>query len=167
LKRIGVFSSGFIIAIIPIIYIYALSPDKFIFGNLNYARLNTLYRVDVPAYGPMTIAQKFEYLFSSVISQPGNLLVTIAFLYFGVVVGLYILMQRGREKYHTFLLLIHFPFILIGSFLPTPSWYQYYYALVPFALLSISMITYLMKETGESGMVLRIINNLLLAIKLI
>ena len=152
LKSIGVFFSGFILAMLPIIYMFSISPEKFIFGNLGYARLNTLYRFDVPAYGPMSLPQKVDYLFSNIVSQPGNMLVTIAFLYFGVVVGVYHLMQKDQERYQTILHFIYFPFLLVGVFLPTPSWYQYFYTLVPFALLFASSgLSYLMKISGESS----------------
>ncbi len=39
----------------------------------------------------------------------------------------------------------------MGSFLPTPTWYQYFYAPLPFALLAIALgLTYLTQETSQA-----------------
>jgi 4-amino-4-deoxy-L-arabinose transferase-like glycosyltransferase len=68
------FSMGFLVALIPLLTLFLASPGRFLFGNLGYARLNTLFRIDFPAaFGPMTLPDKLEYVWTYVI-QPANLL---------------------------------------------------------------------------------------------
>jgi hypothetical protein len=41
--------------------------------------------------------------------------------------------------------------VAVGSFLPTPTWYQYFYAPLPFALLAIALgLSYLTQETSQA-----------------
>jgi hypothetical protein len=41
-------TAGFLVGMLPAILLFTASPDKFIFGNLDYARLNTLFQ-QIPA----------------------------------------------------------------------------------------------------------------------
>jgi 4-amino-4-deoxy-L-arabinose transferase-like glycosyltransferase len=132
------FCLGTFVAIIPVLIFLLASPARFIFGNLEYPRLNALYRTDFPSvFGAMTLPEKFDYVWKSVIAQPANLLLLLAFL---TVVTILIHRHRVGQapRFVTSLILLIPPFLVIGSFLPTPSWYQYYYAPVPFMVMVIA-----------------------------
>lgn len=143
------FLAGFVLILLPLLFFFAISPQQFIFGNWIYPGLNTLYRQIDPAYGPMDLPGKFNYLAVSVIAQPANLILLVAWLFFGVLSVFRLL--RTRDVRSLLLFLLPF-FVAIGSFLPTPSWYQYFYAPVPFMLLAISYgLSKLIKQDGSGA----------------
>ena len=65
-----IFLAGFILALLPLLWLYISAPQQFIFGNFGYAQLNAQYRLDVPVtyegnipiFGAQTMAEKFGYL---------------------------------------------------------------------------------------------------------
>jgi hypothetical protein len=141
------FLAGFIVALLPLLWIFLAAPQQFIFGNLGYAQLNATYRVmipvaydgNLPIYGPMSLGEKLGFLWNEVIGQPVNLLLFACLVFFGWSV---LAMHLGRKDEHSFqdmLVLAAAPLAAIGSFLPTPAWYQYFYAPLPFALLAIAL----------------------------
>jgi len=138
LKLVVIFSAGVLIALLPSLLLFGLAPGRFIFGNLGYAGLNTLYRQDVQAYGPMTAFEKLSYLWNEVISQPVNLLLFVLLIFLGCTPALFDLWHKKGEAFEIIFMLLLVPFITLGSLLPTPSWYHYFYAPVPFAILVIA-----------------------------
>jgi len=143
------FCVGFLIASIPMFALMLASPEGFIFGNLGYPRLNTLYRLDFPAaYAPMRLTDKVGYLWNSVISQPPNLLLGLSFLLGASILG-YQLRRGHAPRFEIALALLIPPFLGIGSFLPTPSWYQYFNAPVVFGLIAVAFgLAYLARLGG-------------------
>jgi 4-amino-4-deoxy-L-arabinose transferase-like glycosyltransferase len=146
--RLGLFFLvGFLLALLPLLYIVFSAPQQFIFGNFGYARLNAQYRLDVPVtydgnipiFGAQTLAEKFGYLWEQVITQPVNILLFISLIFFGWSVLAGHLRRKENLAYRNILVLAAIPFVAIGSFLPTPTWYQYFYAPLPFALLAIAL----------------------------
>jgi len=131
---------GVLLALVPSLLLWALAPRPFLFGNLDYARYNTLYRREVGfAAGDvsaiaMTFAGKLSYLARYVISAPGNLLLLFSFLFFALTMNIPNRWQ-GPCRQELILLWLLVPFLLAGSFAPTPAFFQYFYAPVPFLLL--------------------------------
>jgi 4-amino-4-deoxy-L-arabinose transferase-like glycosyltransferase len=144
------FCLGTVVALIPVLIFLLASPARFFFGNLDYPRLNTLYRIDFPSvFGPMTLPEKLGYVWTSVIAQPANLLLFLAFLT-AVSILMYRLRRRRAPRFDVALVLLIPPFMGIGSFLPTPSWYQYYYAPVPFLVMAIAFGLAYLTRWGRS-----------------
>ena len=136
------FGLGVVMGLLPALVLLALDPQAFLFGNLGYARYNTIYRQemgfvegDVSAIA-MTFAGKLKYLARYVISAPGNLLLLLSWVFLALTMNAASLFRR-RGPYHLALSLIVLlvPFLLAGSFAPTPVFFQYFYALVPFLIL--------------------------------
>ncbi len=67
------FSTGLLLSLLPTITFFAFAPEQFVFGNLHYARLNTLYRSQGGYVTAMSPIQKLAY-FKEVIAEPANLL---------------------------------------------------------------------------------------------
>jgi hypothetical protein len=129
------------------LWLFTLAPGQFIFGNFEYAWINAEYRLGVPVayngsmpvFGPQTLAEKLGFLWQQVILQPVNLLLFTSLLFFG---GLALLPHLHRSEEfgcRNMLIFSALPFVAIGSFLPTPAWYQYFYAPLPLALLVIAL----------------------------
>ena len=149
------FGVGFLIAMLPSTFLFLSAPREFIFGNVQYAWLNTLYRQASEFEGPMTLSGKLLFLSERVLDQPGTIaLLTMVILFgiFGAAVHLRrpgsatgsiisLLNSRGTETsprglFYAFIYSLPVA-LLIGSFLPTPSWYQYFYAPLPFIVLGV------------------------------
>lgn len=129
------FSFGVFMAILPVLLLFMLAPEQFLFGNLGYAKLNTLYRQEIGYTKAMTASGKLTYLFRKVVCKPGNLKIFLPFIFF--ILSTNILKSRAKASnyFEIIFILILFPFLLLGSFAPTPSFYQYFYAPIPFLMI--------------------------------
>ncbi len=134
---------GAAVALLPALVLFVLAPEQFLFGNLEYARYNTLYRREM-GFHPgdvsdvaMSLGGKFQYLARYVVSAPGNLLLFLAFLFFPLALNLGRLRRTPPYWFEISLSLALFPFLLLGALAPTPAFFQYFYALVPFLLLGV------------------------------
>jgi hypothetical protein len=151
----GAFLLGAAAANAPAWYLLFAHTRDLLFGNLGYARLNTLYRVRT-GYGiAMTFGGKLVQL-KNVFGLAGNLLVLLAAL---VGVGLLALeraRRRRRMRFEVVFLLLVVPFVIAGAMAPTPTWRQYYFAVMPFlALLALYAISDLRARAArEAGAVL-------------
>lgn len=132
LLRLLAFGAGVAIGLLPVVYTVAQAPAAFIFGNVEYVRLNTAFRVTEGYATAMTLPGKMARL-AGVMVLPGNLLVLVAYLAFG-------LPRAGHwRSWPTHLrpvVLVMLPFLLAGALVPTPAWPQYFYVLMPFLWLA-------------------------------
>jgi hypothetical protein len=157
--RLGLlFGAGFGLALLPLIWFLISSPQQFIFGNFSYAQLNSAYRMDIPVaydgtipiYGSRSLADKLGFLWNDVIMQPVSLLLGVCLVFFGWSVLVTHLFRKDVQTFRNILVLTAIPLVAVGSFLPTPTWYQYFYAPVPFALLAITVgFAYLTQGHGQ------------------
>ncbi len=150
IELISFFCLGLILALLPAIFIFMASPEKFIFGNFGYAKLNTLYRQEIGHAEAMTLLGKLIYIKTKIISNPCNSLVVGTFLTF-VIASVVKKKLKIREILEIIFIVTLFPFLLIGSLAITPAWYQYFYAPIPFLILGImyGMKTFLADNKGK------------------
>jgi 4-amino-4-deoxy-L-arabinose transferase-like glycosyltransferase len=131
----GWFLLGVSAAAIPTIYTAAQAPAAFYFGNVEYARLNTLFRKATGYRTAMTLTGKLITLTVDwLLMRPGNLFPVLVFAICSLPHSLRPRIWRTHPV-HPFLLLILLS-LFIGALGPTPSWSQYYFALFPFLVIS-------------------------------
>jgi 4-amino-4-deoxy-L-arabinose transferase-like glycosyltransferase len=120
------------LALAPAWALWAASPERFLFGNLGYARVNTLYYASYTS--AMTVPGKLWHFGQTFLSDPGNALLLAGFLF---AVGSWA--RRGRPAYRGRMpLLVGLTLALLaGAWGPTPTQYQYYYMLLPFLALAV------------------------------
>ncbi|HEY44591.1 MAG TPA: hypothetical protein G4O11_11480 [Anaerolineae bacterium] len=136
LKQIILLGTGSVLGLLPSIAIFAIDPMSFIFGNYSYQTLNTSYYVLIQIGQIMVPLGKVAYFGHSVLSDPGNGLLFIGLV---LIVPLTILViKRNRESRQSlnFLCFMAF-FLFISAFGPTPTHYQYFYASIPFVVLTV------------------------------
>ncbi len=139
LRWIGWFAFGLLLGVAPTLYAFAQAPRAFIFGNLEYAQLNTLYREANDYAKGMTASSKFHFIvFNLLLSQPGNLLLVAAYLGLGLPrwhrrAVVQSLVAENLELGLIALLLLAF---MPGALAPTPPWPQYFYLFFPFFVLA-------------------------------
>jgi 4-amino-4-deoxy-L-arabinose transferase-like glycosyltransferase len=143
-KRIvltSAFGGGVLIGLAPALVLFAIAPEQFIFGNFEWARLNTQFRADRGHAETMTLLSKLKYVWQAM-GRTGNLVIVLTLL---VVTPWASMVPRSwspakLEKERQFPLvfvLALMPFFVVGAFAPTPTWYQYLYAPIPFLVLAI------------------------------
>ena len=153
IRSLSLFLAGFFLAMLPSLILFSIAPKQFIFGNIEYARLNTLYRLATEFEGPMTLNGKLIFLLQRVLDQPGTAITLVMFVLFTLncltvnLAGFIPPPQpsKGQEEggsYSTIVFNIIFLIslllcLLAGAFLPTPTWYQYFYTPLPLIILGI------------------------------
>jgi hypothetical protein len=131
------FCFGVAIALLPLLVLFATAPVEFVYGNLTYnLRLNPLYRERMGYDVAMSQVQKLDYLAGSVLAHPRMVALLLAY----AVTGALLLAAKDRSIRSSSTALtigVCLPLALIAALLPTPTWYQYYYAVVPFLLVGV------------------------------
>jgi 4-amino-4-deoxy-L-arabinose transferase-like glycosyltransferase len=126
---------GGAIGMIPSIVLFAIAPGNFIFGNLIYARLNTLYRLETGYDDRMSLLLKLQYLAGSVLPDGNNLLVLVVLIVMLLIPAWTKYRESKSWEFETSFWALLALFGLVGSFLPTPSFEQYFYAPIPLIIL--------------------------------
>ncbi|MBK8049758.1 MAG: hypothetical protein IPK16_23215 [Anaerolineales bacterium] len=130
---LAVLAAAGLVGAAPAIYTFAAAPDRFIFGNLTYARLNTAYYQQHSAGQPgMTLLQKLTFTFELVFLQPGNLLILLLAVLELWRVRKSLRLHVAPEIFFGLLLLLSF---WVGAYAPTPMQQQYIYPMIPLLLL--------------------------------
>lgn len=131
----ALFATGFCLAMLPSLFFFAQYPDAYLFGNLHYPVLNTLYREGLGYTRSMDFFSKILYTLE-VLIQPGNLLIVAAALFFAFRKKWIGDSRRDHRRPEVFFILLLLPFLLIGTFAPTPSFKQYFYPPLFFGFLA-------------------------------
>jgi 4-amino-4-deoxy-L-arabinose transferase-like glycosyltransferase len=136
-RLLAAFILGGIISMLPSLALFGMAPAEFIFGNLRYAGLNTLYYQNANYDLAMSLSGKFSFLSTILIKEPSMILLVLLVVFLVYAAGLFPVFSRKRPSRLTLFIMVLIPFMLVGSFLPTPSFPQYFYAPIPFAILAI------------------------------
>ncbi|MBI5962965.1 MAG: glycosyltransferase family 39 protein [Chloroflexi bacterium] len=134
-KMFFCFAFGGAVSMLPSIVLFCLAPKNFIFGNLIYARLNTLYRLENGFTDGMNLLSKIKYLSDYVFSNNANVLILISLFVFVVLPALRKYSQDKSWEFSSAFFALLATFCIVGSFLPTPTFYQYFYAPIPLIIL--------------------------------
>jgi hypothetical protein len=133
-KRILPFCGGLLLGLSGLFYFLAIAPEQTLFDNFGFAKANVIYRFSTGEPRTMTIGTKLRFFWKLVVRPDWGLFIA------GLLplVGAH-LANRGTPRKlpieGRFVLLL-LPFVLIGSFAPSPLFDQYFYPLVPFLLLT-------------------------------
>ncbi len=127
------FSAGVVLALSGVAWLAALAPEQAWFGNFEFAKVNVTYRFATGEPRTMTLATKTRYLFKN-IARP-DLGILLASL-----IPLAAALHSRRSTRHPLplelvLLGWSLPFLLLGSFAPSPLFEQYFYPFVFFLVL--------------------------------
>jgi 4-amino-4-deoxy-L-arabinose transferase-like glycosyltransferase len=127
------FGGGLLLGVAPALLFFILDPAGFWFGNFEYARLNTIYRITIGYERRMNLATKLAAFGDELLlREPGNLLILLTYLWLGRPRWGAGARVRARQLLLAGVILA----ALIGALAPTPSWPQYFYVLMPLLLLA-------------------------------
>ncbi len=135
-KGVGALLAGVALALLPVVVLFALAPRSFIFGNIVYPQLNMVYREVLRQQSAMALGGKIVYFMETIAMDWQSPLLYLPF--FTVLLGMLVnrpLWRRltWRGWFYSALAVS----LLAGSFAPTPSWSHYFYAPLPFVILSL------------------------------
>ncbi|HKP51063.1 MAG TPA: glycosyltransferase family 39 protein [Chloroflexia bacterium] len=135
-RPVGLFGAGVGLGLLPSLVMFALAPGQFLYGNFVYHQANGEFWEKIGYMRAMDLAGKLGYLWE-VVLQPANLVLALGLLTLGIAAILmkaFTAFAAWREFYLALTLTIA---LSVGAFVPDPSWYQYYFAPLPFLVLSI------------------------------
>ena len=129
------YTLGVAIALLPVTWLFWAAPRQFIFDNFTYnGAINLLYRKHtVP--GEIAFWNKLSFPFQVFLRSPSDILLIAGFVIFAARPWRRSGLSGWKSDREISVLLLILPFLFIGSWVPTPSYRQYYYPFVPFLLL--------------------------------
>jgi hypothetical protein len=137
LYLLAAFCLGVLVGLLPAIGTAALAPARFTFGNVGYHALSETYWRQMGYTRAMSLDGKLAYLLD-VAREPGTLVLLLAF----ALLGLLAVGGRARIRpgglYPISLAAALTLSLAAGALGPTPTWYQYYYAPLPFLVLGVA-----------------------------
>ncbi len=141
LRSLGAFSVGCLAGGLPSLVLFSLAPGRFWFGTVEY---HTLQQAFHESYGwdhAMDLGGKLWFLLADVIArQPANLLLAVGF---ATVLGIVLRSRRLRLGLLNALAPTAAAIalgLLITAELPTPTWEQYLFAPLPFAVVAMFVV---------------------------
>ena len=123
------------LALVPALVPLVTDTDRFLFGNLGYPRLNTLYYAATSHY-PLSLPGRLGISLVHFVADPGNAILLAACL---LAVGYPAWRARvwsSASRTPLALLLGLIVALGVGAVGPSPVHYQYHYMLVPFLVLA-------------------------------
>ena len=136
LQALALYAAGGAIGLLPTLVLAAIDMRAFVFGNFGYAALNTAFRQASGYTSAMDLPGKARFFFEQVLREPRGAILFGSFAVFLVADGLRVIFSRGEGRRLPLVIGLLFPFLAWGALAPTPSWYQYFYVLVPFAAVA-------------------------------
>lgn len=147
-RLFAAFAFGLAVGSLPLFLSFCLAPKQFLFGNLEFAQVNVIYRENVGQPRTMTILTKLRYFAKNV--APRNFAVTL------LAIGCCVVYVRGaahranQDRFELRFLLMLFPFVLAGCFAPSPLYFQYFFICAPLVVLTcVQMLTALDVQSRE------------------
>ena len=128
---------GFGAALLPAVALFAAAPARFLFNNFDYHNLNTGYWLAQGYERAMTLPGKVAYL-GEVVREPGTLALLLVFL--AIAASLVVGAGKRSERRYLFELVLaagSAAILVAAALAPAPTWYQYFYAPVPFLALGL------------------------------
>jgi len=132
-NRCAMFGAGVTAGSLPMLALFLMAPEGFLFGTLEFSKVNIAYRYATGEPRTMTALTKFRYFIKEIVRP--NWPLVLAFATMLTALKLWRPGQRLPQELRVILWLL--PFVLAGSFAPSPLFEQYFYAVVPFVLLGI------------------------------
>lgn len=126
----GLAALGLTLALLPAFILFLQAPEQFLFGNLEFVKVNDLFRQNT--HDVMTLVKKLHYTVRQIVM---NLPLFNAFVGATIIALLHARASRLPLPRETKVLFVTLPFLLMGALAPSPVYSQYFYPLLPFLVL--------------------------------
>jgi hypothetical protein len=135
-RLVVVTAAGVALAMLPSIWLYTLSPDKFWFDNFQFPRLRLLDANDTRAHKTIALWRKFRFFGKYIIRASWPIFA--AYLLVGIRPAIQWWRDRSPELFPNALLASVLPFVLLGCFTPSRYQSQHFYAFIPLLALGVA-----------------------------
>jgi len=151
-SNLGAIVSGLVIGVLPIAVLVFLGPSGFYFGNVVYQVLNTVYRELLFHWLGNALGGKLVYLREELLPNPA--LASLLLASVGLCLVTAVKFRRARRRLPAAIPLAVGFWVLLaaGSVVPTPLWYQYFYAPIPFLILALVFSAATLMELAPRGL---------------
>jgi hypothetical protein len=126
---------GILIAGIPAGVLLGIDPKAFGYGNVLYPQLNSLYRDVLRYWAENGLGSQLGFFIERVLARPANAALLVGSTALATI-GLAARSQDPRLRHRLALVLSSTLVLFLTAFVPNPTWTQYFYACVPFAILT-------------------------------
>jgi hypothetical protein len=134
------FTAGLVIAALPMLVLVLLAPNGFLYGNIVYTRLNTIYYQELHFKTGMDLGSKISGFLSNTLSSPLDFILYVLLLFVGITSFVNYLRKKSLIDLNK-LAVATFAFTLfLTAFAPTPLQQQYYFAPLPFLVIILTLI---------------------------
>ncbi len=135
LRPLLLLAAGFALGMLPILVLFLLAPQQFIYGNIIYINLNRLYREYLGHRGKMDLLSKFRYFYWEVLKHPATMFLYVGAMWFGAQTVIKLIRTRARDL-PAWTLCVLLLALFASAFAPTPLWVQYFFAPLPFLVIA-------------------------------
>ena len=133
------FTAGLLSTALPALGLILLAPNSFIYGNLIYIRLNTLYYQELLFRTNMDLGSKISGFLSHLLSSPMDLILYALLLFVGVASFVQYLRHKSIIDLNKSAVAGFAFTLLLTAFTPTPTQQQYYFAPLPFLVIILAL----------------------------
>ena len=134
------FLAGLTLGLAPTLVLAALAPGRFVFDNATYHLWNAAYWQTLAGGGPERLADKLGYVRDTLLAQPACLALFVLYSLVALPpLARAIIRRQPGEQVPLALAATLVPCLLLGALVPSPTWYQYFYAPVPFMALAVGL----------------------------
>jgi hypothetical protein len=133
-RVITLFLGGVLLGLLPSLCLFLLAPGQFLYGNFVYHQANGAFWARIGYTRAMDPIGKLAYLWE-VTTEPATLLLMIGLLLFAIALVITRVYHAGGDHREFYLVPMMVLALLAGAFVPAPTWYQYFFAPLPFVVL--------------------------------
>ena len=134
------FIAGLVAAGVPAVVLAALAPEHFLYTNLIYIRLNTIYYQEMGFKLNMTLSSKLQSFAGLVLGSPIDIILYAVLVFFGVVAVIRFVKTRSSGSLIDLALAGFAATLAVSAFAPTPTQPQYFFAPLPFLLVILGVL---------------------------
>ena len=127
------FIGGLLLGGAGLLVLFATAAEQTFFGNFEFAQVNIAYRFGSGEPRTMTLLPKLRYLFKEILRREVPLFAAALLPAIAAHLATRGTSRRWRFELRFALLLL--PFLLLGSFAPSPLFQQYFLPFVPFLIV--------------------------------
>ena len=133
-RAMGSFIAGLFLGGAGLLILLAVAPEQTLFGNFEFAKINVAYRFGSGEPRTMTLLKKLRYFFKEIVRREVPLFAAALVPLIAAHLATRGTVRRPRFELRFALLLL--PFLLLGSFAPSPLFPQYFFPCVPFLIVA-------------------------------
>lgn len=149
LRRAAVYAAGVVAAALPVLGLFTASPSRFLYGNLVYVRLNTIYYQELHYEVNMQLGQKLMDFLGYLMATPIDLVLYLVLAYVLIRSILSYFWTRSPSDLTMLALSTTALALAASAFVPSPTQPQYFLAPIP--LLCVLLFT-TGREIGEKSL---------------